>query len=109
MRKLLIVLTDGSQTKYASAEDPGNVAIEIAKSGIHVIVIGIGRGIDRRELDHMAGGPGKALVAQNFDELISSEFIQRIIPFICVPQTGKLILNILNILPLLPYTVRPVL
>ena len=34
--KVLIVLTDGSQTKDAGAEDPGDVADEIRKSGINI-------------------------------------------------------------------------
>ena len=38
--KILILLTDGTQTAGQDAQDPGDIADEIRKSGIHTIVIG---------------------------------------------------------------------
>ena len=76
IRKLLIVLTDGSQTRASGAKDPGNIARKIAASGTEVLVIGIGRGVNKKELDHMAGG--NAYIVSSFDELISKAFMDRI-------------------------------
>ena len=78
LQQVLILMTDGTQTKSESAEHPGDIAAEIRKSGITVIVIGVGDGINHEELDHMAGGSGKAHTAKSFDELIGSEFIKKI-------------------------------
>ena len=37
---ILILLTDGTQSKVQGAEDPATIAEEIRQSGIHMIVIG---------------------------------------------------------------------
>ena len=72
-----------SPNKGRDAEDPGEIAEEITDSGITIIVIGIGSGIDSHELDHMAGGPGKAYTAKSFDELIGGEFITKLTSTTC--------------------------
>ena len=46
------------------------------KSGVEIIVIGIGDGVDPEELDHMAGGSGKSYTAKSFDELIGGDFVK---------------------------------
>ena len=71
---ILILLTDGSQTRRVGSEDPGDIADELRKSGITVIVVGIGSGTDPKELAHMAGGADNAFSAASFDELVSGEF-----------------------------------
>ena len=40
--KLVILLTDGSQTQDRHAEDPSVISQELRKSGINIIVVGIG-------------------------------------------------------------------
>merc|ERR1712168_1452028 len=52
--KILILLTDGSQTADADAEDPGDIADELRAVGISLIVVGIGAGTNQTELNHMA-------------------------------------------------------
>ena len=74
--KILILLTDGSQTKDAGAEDPAAIADEIRRSGIAVILVGIGAGVNQVELDKIAGGPENAFSAASFDELVGGTFIQ---------------------------------
>ena len=74
--KILILLTDGSQTKDKDAENPINIAAEIQASGINLIIVGIGKGVNQTELDHMAGGPQKAYSAASFDELVGGKFIK---------------------------------
>ena len=76
--QVLILLTDGTQTKSAHAERPEDITDELRKSGIIVIVIGVGHGIHLKELDLMAGGAGKAHTAKSFDELIGSDFVNKI-------------------------------
>ena len=75
--QVLILLTDGTQTKSRNAEDPGEIADEIRKAGISVIVIGIGDGTSPEELDRIAGAAGNAYYAKDFDELISPEFVKK--------------------------------
>ena len=76
VNKLLIVLTDGSQTQDAGAEDPGIVADELRKEGVRVLVVGIGRAINSTELTHIAGGKSNLFVASSFDDLISWGFLK---------------------------------
>ena len=93
VRDVLILLTDGTQTKSKGAEDPGNVMEEIRSSGVETIVIGIGTGTDAEELDHMAGGSGKAYSAKSFDELIGGDFVTKLTEQTC--KAGKSFLQFL--------------
>ena len=81
--EILILLTDATQTAAADAEEPGNIAEELRAAGVHTIVIGIGTGIDLHELDHMAGGDGKAFFAKTFDDLRGEEFINKLAEETC--------------------------
>ena len=76
--KILILLTDGTQTKDQGAEDPGDITDEIRATGVVVIVIGIGPGTDQKELAHMAGGADNAFSAASFDELVGGDFINTV-------------------------------
>ena len=76
--KILILLTDGSQTQQSGAEVPGDVADELRRSGISIIVVGIGSGTNQAELNHMAGGADNAFSAASFHELIGGEFIKKL-------------------------------
>lgn len=87
--KLLILLTDGTQTQDSGAEDPGNIADELRNAGIKVIVIGIGKGTNQTELNHMAGGPDNAFSASSFDVLIGGDFVKKLSQKSCA--VGKLI------------------
>lgn len=78
VNKILIVLTDGSQTQDAGAEDPGDVAEELRQSGIRLITIGIGKGVNTTELAHIAGKPENVFSAASFDELISTVFLDQV-------------------------------
>ena len=87
--KMLVILTDGSQTQDADAEDPGEIAKEIAKSGIMVLVIGIGTEVDNKELLHMAGNDqSRVFNAISFEELVSADFVTKFKEKSC--ETGKM-------------------
>ena len=75
--KVLILLTDGSQTAENDAEDPVKVADEIRAVGVRLLVIGIGKGIDKEELDKIGGG-NNVFVASTFDELIREDFMDKL-------------------------------
>ena len=83
LKKVLILLTDGTQTKRNGAENPEDITEELRKSGITVLVIGIGDGTNPEELDRMAGESGQAYLPKSFDELIAPEFIKKITTFSC--------------------------
>uniref|UniRef100_A0A7M5UX15 VWFA domain-containing protein n=1 Tax=Clytia hemisphaerica TaxID=252671 RepID=A0A7M5UX15_9CNID len=78
VNKVLIVLTDGSQTKDAGAEDPSDVAKELRDKGIRVISIGIGKGVNPTELARIAGDQSNVFSASSFDELVSGEFLDKV-------------------------------
>ena len=59
-------------------EEPGRIAEELRAAGIQLIVVGIGKGVSINELDKIAGGDGKAFVAQTFDQLNSRSFATRV-------------------------------
>ena len=87
--KIVILLTDGSQTKDAGAEDPAAIADEIRNNGIVLIVVGIGAGVSPDELDKIAGGADNAFSAASFDELVGGDFIQELSEKSC--EEGMLI------------------
>jgi len=89
IRDVLILLTDGTQTIASGAENPATIMKEIRKSGVETVVIGIGRGTNPRELDHMAGGRGKAFIAGSFDELTGAEFVTKMIQETCNKVPSK--------------------
>ena len=41
-KKLLILLTDGTQSSASKSEDPSTIADELRQTGVELIVIGIG-------------------------------------------------------------------
>ena len=73
--KLLILLTDGSQTRDAGAEDPGEIVDEFRADGINVLVVGIGNGVNPTELAQIAGYPQNLYRSSSFDEAIGDDFI----------------------------------
>lgn len=81
--KILVLLTDGSQTQDADAEDPGVISRELRSAGIRLIVIGIGSGVNQTELNNIAGDAKYAYTADTFDELIGSAFIDEIVSGSC--------------------------
>ena len=88
--KLLILLTDGSQTQDAGAEDPGFIADEIRRSGIIVLIIGIGADTDETELERMAGGTDNLFNAASFSELNGEEFANQVAERSCEEGKGCL-------------------
>lgn len=78
IRKMLILLTDGSQTKTPYSEDPALIADELRQEGITFIVVGMGQGINLPELTKIAGGSDKTFGATSFIDLLSGPFIRNV-------------------------------
>lgn len=82
-RKILVILTDGAQTKYPGYTDPHIISNELRGHGVSIIALGVGKGIDVAELDDIAGGAGKAFKCQSFDHLITHKYIVDLAKVIC--------------------------
>ena len=76
--KLVFLLTDGSQTKDSDAVDPAVLAKELRGDGIKLIVIGVGKGTKLDELERIAGASSNVYLAKDFNELMSSVFVQNV-------------------------------
>ena len=87
--KLIILLTDGSQTKDADAVDPGGIAEELRQSGIKLIVVGIGKNVNVAEMLRIAGRASNVYEARNFDQLTSRKFIDQISKSSCEQSKSK--------------------
>lgn len=87
--KLLILLTDGSQTPDSDAEDPSAIAQEIRNSGVKMLVIGIGQGINKTELANIGGDVANVYSADSFDELIGNDFVDKVVTGSC--SLGKIL------------------
>ncbi len=85
--KLLILLTDGVQTSGSDSVDPAAIAREIRNMGIMLIVIGIGRGVNKDELLRIAGKSNNLFLADDFDDLRSAPFVAKVLDNAC--KIGK--------------------
>ena len=59
-------------------------------------MVGIGSGINAEELDHMAGGAGKAYTAKSFDELTGASFTSKLTEASCKVGKGNIIMFFLS-------------
>lgn len=85
--KMLILLTDGSQTKGVDVVDPGKIAKVLRQRDIHIVSVGIGDEVDVDELMHITGDEDRVYTVADFDELITGRFIRKIVSKSC--ETGK--------------------
>jgi secreted protein with Ig-like and vWFA domain len=76
--KLIILLTDGSQTPGGDAEDPDVIADELRNDGFVIIGIGIGSEVNQTELSHISGSKANTYSAATFDSLKDNDFIHKI-------------------------------
>ena len=90
--KILILLTDGSQTPDADAIDPAVLAMNLLDMGIEFYVVGIGPEVKEAELVSLANGPDNVLQADSFDTLVSPEFVKNISETSCRKGMLKLFL-----------------
>ncbi len=86
--KVVFVLTDGKQTNAVGAVSPAKAILPFHKSNIKVVVIGIGSRINKNELKSMVKSEKDVYFAKNFDELISSKFVDDITAASCQTVAG---------------------
>ena len=87
--KILILLTDGSQSKRGDdVEEPKLIADILRSKGIRLVVIGIGSGVKQDELENIAGGQENVYSAASFDQLLSQDFVDQVTVKEC--EAGKL-------------------
>lgn len=76
--KLLVLITDGSQTIKKGYEDPIENAAKLREMGINILVIGLGPLIDPIELANIAGGQEHLIVEPTLDEILQTDIIERV-------------------------------
>ena len=76
--KILILLTDGSQTLSEDAKDPSRLAKIIRDKGVKLVVVGIGAAVNQTELAEISGDRSNLFMTGTFDKLISPNFIRNI-------------------------------
>lgn len=90
---ILILLTDGTQSKHRNMENPVKVANELRKSGVTIIAVGIGPGTKKEELIDISGRVRNVFRVSSFAHLNKRNFIERVAEFAC--KKGKLIMAFL--------------
>ena len=78
IRKLLILLTGGTQTQSGVAENPSVIAGELRKSGIDILAVAIGDGTDQTELNHIAGCSINTFASKSSDDMLGDNFIAKV-------------------------------
>ena len=76
--KLIVLLTDGTQTKEAGYENPAHIAERLRKEGINILVVGIGTNTSEKELANIAGGADNVFNKTSFAGLLETQFIKDI-------------------------------
>ena len=89
--KVLILMTDGTQSQDADAEDPNRIASEIRNKGIKLVIIGIGTGVDKKELLKLGGNHKEDIfTASTFEELLKAPFIDAVTKSSCDAGTQSI-------------------
>ena len=86
--KILVLLTDGEQTKGGDAIPPEQVVQKFHDADIKVIVIGIGAKVKPAELKALVKSKEDLYLAKDFEQLKSGDFVDRISGSTCL-QTGR--------------------
>lgn len=90
MPKLVILLTDGSQTQDTINANPANVAAEMRNAGINIFAVAIGKSTNATELVSITGSEEKVFNKTTFPALLESDFIKEIKEESC--KTGECLL-----------------
>jgi len=80
---VLVLLTVGSQHKGEG--DPAAMAKQLRASGVHLVVVGVGRHVDRNELEIIAGDTQDVFIAPTYGQLLGKDFVSSVSERLC-PQ-----------------------
>ena len=83
--RILILLTDGEQSKDIDSIPPYDAIVPFHEEGVHVIVIGIGSKINKDQLARIVKDKMNLYFAKDFDELKSQAFVHNITVASCKP------------------------
>ena len=92
-KNILILLTDGKQTRNSYSTDPAIIARKIRSTGVKLYVIGVGPLVDTKELIDIAGDTNNFFKANNFTYLLSNDFKQSVRKRFC---KGKFFVFMIN-------------
>ena len=94
--KIVILITDGSQSSQPDAVSLSVISDEIRKLGASLFVIGIGGTVRVKELNLITGNPEKVYIASHFNELQSNLLVKRVSEDICKASMSPTSLLILS-------------
>ena len=80
---LVILVTDGKQTKAPGAKRPSDIADELREEGVMMITVGVGEDISKPELDDITGNPSNVFHLENHEELVKEDVLNTISTKIC--------------------------
>lgn len=86
---ILILLTDGKQTKSVFARSPLAEADLLRKSGVTILAVGIGTSVDEIELAAIGGSPDNLILSTSFDELLAGPALSTIMNIVCTSAASK--------------------
>ena len=81
--KVLILVTDGTQSDVDDVTDSAAAAAEMRGRGVETFVVGVGDAINETELVGIAGKVGHLFTADSFDDLIGSRVSEHIVNAAC--------------------------
>ena len=87
--KVLILITDGTQSDDDDVTDPAAIAAEIRGRGIETFVVGVGDAINETELLSIAGRSEHLFTADSFDDLIGSRVAEHIVNAACALDSDE--------------------
>lgn len=81
--KVLILITDGTQSKENGMEDPVSVSEEVRKLGISLVVISVGENVNYGQLYSIANGEDNVFSSYQFNEKTAQALINDVSIYLC--------------------------
>lgn len=81
--KVLLLITDGSQSLGDAIINPVTVANEIRSAGVHVFAIGTGTSVKAKELQAIAGSQENVYLTSHYSQLHSNKFVEKLSDVAC--------------------------
>ena len=83
--KVLFLVTDGKQTRKYNFIEPRVASMPLKKAGVNIKAIGIGRSVDRKELETITGNTEAVYLIRYFNQLVDKKFFETF-DFNCDPR-----------------------
>ena len=90
--KVLFLVTDGKQTRKYNFIEPRVASMPLKKAGVNIKAIGIGRSVDRKELETITGNAKTVYLIRYFNQLVDKKFFETF-DFNCDPRKYWLIFS----------------